>query len=74
MSKHEYEITIPVAGHAYITVIAESESEALEIAMDEVSEKDIDSWEFLEQFNQGNVCYCPRPWTVVVDDVGEVEE
>lgn len=57
-----YEVTIPIAGHAFITVEAESEDEAIEIAMGEVSLKHVEEWECLERFNQGNVCYCPHPW------------
>jgi len=57
-----YEVTIPIAGHAYRTVNAESEEEAIEKALDEASLTDVESWETLRQFNQGNICYCPKPW------------
>lgn len=55
-------VTIPIAGHAFATVEAETEEEAIDKAVDEVSLSDVDNWEALRQFNQGNVCYCPRPW------------
>lgn len=72
----EYTVTIPIAGHLIISVEAESASAAVEKAMDEATIEHLDSWEQLEQFHQGNVCYCPRPWelTVVNDDTGEEEE
>jgi hypothetical protein len=57
-----WEVTIPIAGHAYVTVEAESEDKAIEKALDEASLKDVEGWEALERFNQGNVCYCPQPW------------
>ena len=27
------------------------------------------SWEMLETFGRGNVCYCPSPWSVEVEEV-----
>ncbi len=57
-----YSVTIPIAGHAYITLEADSEEEAIEKAMESVSINDIAEWEPMKQFNQGNVCYCPHPW------------
>jgi hypothetical protein len=54
-----YSVKIPIAGHAYIDVEADNEEAAIEAAMDSVELRHIESWEVLEQFNQGNVCYCP---------------
>lgn len=68
----EWQVTIPIAGHAFITVEAETAEEAKELAFGEVNRTHIEEWEPLEQFNQGNVCYCPSPWEVEVEDVGEV--
>lgn len=59
-----YEVTIPIAGHAFRTVQANSEEEAIEIAMNEVTLQDVENWDCLSKFNQGNVCYCPHPWQV----------
>jgi hypothetical protein len=73
VSKREYQLTIPIAGHAYVTVEAESEEEALDKAMGEITIDMIETWEPLEAFNQGNVCYCPQPWRATVEDMGEVE-
>lgn len=70
----EYEVTIPIAGHAFLTVVADSEEEAIEKAMGEVTIDQIESWEPVEQFNQGNVCYCPHPWEAEAIDCGEVDE
>jgi hypothetical protein len=70
MSK-QWDVVIPIAGHVYKTVEADSAEEAIEKAMGEVSIDDIGEWEALERFNQGNVCYCPSPWEA---DATEVEE
>lgn len=60
-------VVVPIAGHAYIEVDADTEEEALEKAIDGVTSDHFESWEALEQFNQGNVCYCPRPWQAEVN-------
>lgn len=62
----EWQVTIPIAGHAYLTVEAATEEEAREIALNSVTHDDIETWEQLEQFNEGNVCYCPHPWEIEV--------
>lgn len=69
----EYTITLPIAGHAVVTVEAESEEEAIKEAFNTVTIDDIQEWEALRQFNRGNVCYCPSPWEIQVD-VYEEEE
>ena len=69
----EYEVTIPIAGHAYLTVQAESEEEAIQIAISEASLSQVDNWEPLDRFHQGNVCYCPQPWTAEAKDMGEID-
>lgn len=57
-----YRVTVPIAGHHTVMVEAETEEEAIEKAMDtDMSDGDFE-WEALEQFHQGNVCYCPSPW------------
>ncbi len=56
-----YSVSIPIAGHAYVTVEAESEQDAIEKGMDLASNENIE-WECLARFNNGNVCYCPSPW------------
>jgi hypothetical protein len=63
-----YAVTLPIAGHAYVMVQAENEEAAIDKAFDEVTHDDIESWEALRQFNAGNVCYCPHPWEVEVED------
>lgn len=62
MSKRTYGVTLPIAGHAYVIVEADNEDDAIIEAMNIVEMKHIESWEALDQFNQGNVCYCPQPW------------
>lgn len=68
-----YTVTIPIAGHVVVSVEAENEEDAKDLAYGLYDEKDA-TWETIEQFHQGNVCYCPHPWQVTVDDEGEVEE
>jgi hypothetical protein len=57
-----YCVTIPIAGHAILTVEASSKEEAIEKGMEGAKLADIETWECLEQFNSGNVCHCPSPW------------
>jgi hypothetical protein len=64
----EYNVVLPIAGHAYLTVEADSPEEAIEKAMDEVTINDIEELEALKQFNQGNVCYCPSPWEAEAEE------
>lgn len=60
--KRIWGVTLPIAGHAYLTVEADSEEEAIERAFMEVEVSDIEDWGALKQFTEGNVCYCPHPW------------
>ena len=79
-----YSVTIPFAGHLLVTVEASSESEAKEKAFDvDVDmrgishEAEVGTFELLDRFNQGNVCFCPQPWEVEVEadpDSWEEEE
>lgn len=68
----EYECTIPIAGHAFVTVDADREEEAIQKALESVTMDDIQEWEPMEQFGSVNVLYCPQPWgaeaTKVSDD------
>lgn len=66
-----YEVTIPIAGHAFLTVEADSEESAIEEAMNVVTIDDVEEWEALDQFNQGNICYFPMPWEAEANQVGE---
>lgn len=54
-----YEVTLPIAGIAYITVQAESEEDAIAKAMEEVSRDDIEEWEAFERIVSGNVLHAP---------------
>ena len=64
-----YTVTIPIAGHAVIEVEADNAEEAIERALnsDKLTIDSIESWEALEQFNRGNVCYCPSPWQAAAE-------
>lgn len=64
-----YSVTIPIAGHVHITVEAESVDEAKSKALqaDLGANPDIE-WDTLEMFNEGNICYCPEPWEIEVEE------
>ncbi len=66
-----YSVTIPIAGHAFIEVEADSEEQAIESAMMDVCIDHIETWEPIQHFNQGNVCYCPRPWEAQAEKIDE---
>lgn len=70
--KYEWQVTVPIAGEAYVTVIAETEEEAFTLAMDEV--KEIDDWSTYEKLHAGNVCYVSTAWEIEAENMGEVAE
>jgi hypothetical protein len=74
MGKRHFTVTIPIAGHLIVDVEAETEERAKEEAFNKATLDDIEDWEALNKFNQGNICYCPSPWEVEIVDEGEVEE
>ena len=64
-----YTVTIPIAGHITVFVEANSAEEAREIALDDPEKDDSElTWETLECFTMGNVCYCPTPWKIEVEE------
>lgn len=63
-----YTVTFPIAGHAVKLVEAENEDAAIEKARMEITSDDFESWDVVEQFTKGNVCYCPQPWNVEVTE------
>ena len=63
-----YEVTIPIAGHAFMRVEASSEKEAHEKALLELRRDDIEEWDALDTFMTGNVCHCPQPWEVEIEE------
>jgi hypothetical protein len=69
----KYQVTIPVAGHVFMEVEANSPDEAIERAMfeGEFRSSDIEGWELLEAFNRGNICYCPQPWEATAEEIEE---
>ncbi len=60
-----YGVTIPFAGHLYIELEADSEEDAIDRALEspDLTIDCAEDWETMRQFNHGNVCYCPRPWS-----------
>lgn len=68
MTKY-YSVTIPIAGHAFMDGIeAESEEEAINIAVETVEKKHIEGWEPLTKVCQGNVVYSPSPWEASAEE------
>ena len=67
-----WDVTIPIAGHAYLTIEADSEEEAIEKALDTVRLSDIGNWEGLRQFPQ-DICHCPSPWEAEAEQVYDSE-
>ncbi len=63
-----YNVLLPIAGHASVQVEAESEDDAIEKALEEVTIDHVETWEALKRFHLGNICYCPTPWEVEVDE------
>jgi len=66
-----YIVTIPIAGHVSFEIEAETEEAAKEAAWSKDAsgpEAEL-TWETLETFCQGNVCHCPTPWEVEVEEV-----
>ena len=64
----EYEVTIPIAGHIFVNIMAENKADAIEKAeRGEYVDEDME-WETLSRFNQGNVCYCPSPWEIEAEE------
>jgi hypothetical protein len=66
-----FNVTIPIAGHAIVEVFADDQNAAIEKALENIQQRDIESWEALSKFNQGNVCYCPKPWEIEIEEVEE---
>jgi hypothetical protein len=57
-----YTVTLPIAGHITTEIEAENAEAAISAALDGDLMTYDASWEALEQFSQGNICYCPKPW------------
>lgn len=69
-----FSVIIPIAGHAYMDVEADSEEAAIEMAMADTTIDHIETWWPIETFNEGNVCYCPRPWSAEAERHDEPED
>ena len=68
----EYQVTLPIAGTAYMTVEADSREEAINKALEDVTKDDIESWEALRRLVQGSVCYA-ETWEAEAEEA-EAEE
>lgn len=72
--KRIYGVTLPIGGHAYVSVVASSEEEATKLAKERCAMDDIQSWDIINSVNEGNVCYFPEPWEITVEDEGDADE
>lgn len=50
-----YSVTLPVSGTAVVEVEADSEEDAIDKALDSVTNKDLETWEALRRIVMGNV-------------------
>lgn len=57
-----WSVTLPITGLAYLEVEAETEDEAIEMALGMVENNDIETWEAVRSITRGNVCYAMQPW------------
>lgn len=73
MSKKTFDVVIPIAGHCFVQVEADNEEDAIGKAFEKVSLDDVQEWEALTRFHSGNVCHCPSPWEVEVEEVEDDE-
>lgn len=49
-----YEVSVPIMGVAHLTVEADSEAEAIEMALGEAGPQDVDEWTAYEVVAEGN--------------------
>lgn len=61
-------VTIPVGGHAVLSVEAETEQEAIDKAVDSVQLSDLESWDILNPVSRGNVLSFPSPWEIEAEE------
>lgn len=73
MSK-EWEVTVPIAGHALLTVVADTEDEAIRIGIEEASISMVEDWRPLTSFHEGNVNFCPKPWSAEATLIGDTDD
>jgi len=65
-----YLVTIPIAGHFTAKVKASNEEDTIAQAYAlDIEGGGETSWEYLGSFGEGNVCNCPLPWEITVDDL-----
>lgn len=69
----EFEVTLPVHGIIYMTVEAETKEEAIEYALNNYREDDLEEWSAYESLGRGNVNYV-SPTEAEAVLIGEIEE
>lgn len=77
MSKKEFGVIVPMAGQLYVTVEAETEEEAIEIALsgkcgdgtDDITIDELEEWEIYKEYNSGNVCNISTNWEAEAEEI-----
>ena len=63
-------VVIPIAGHVTYEIEADSEDDAIDIAMEKDPNDGGDvAYDMLLKFNTGSVCHCPSPWEATADEI-----
>lgn len=68
----EFEVTLPVHGVVYMTVEADSEAEAIELALSTYTDDDLEEWSAVESFGRGNVTYV-SPYEASAEKVRDLD-
>ena len=71
--KHTYYVDVPIVARANVSVDAESEEEAIRMALEEVTLDDIEEWEAHKVIVEGNF-YHGNINEVRVEDAGEADD
>jgi hypothetical protein len=71
----KFTVTIPFAGHITKTVEAATKEDAANMVYEGwsgfagSSQEDYDyEYDLLDRFTSGNVCHCPAPWELTVEE------
>lgn len=65
----KYHIMIPIAGHIELEIEADSQKAAKEKAFNTRFGPEQIQYEALDAFMTGNVCHCPEPWEIEIEEL-----
>ena len=66
-----FSVTLPISGTAYVEVEAENEDDAIDAALNAVTNDDIETWEAHRSIVEGNVVHAMQPWRAEARDISE---